>query len=261
MTRQKLPPESVTLLDPLDINPLAAVLINADAKENAKNNYIGLSKPLAPDDPLVAKGVAELQELFPVTDAEVKYQEERKMAEFAARMAASRDENGAPRNFLQAHMTIIDQLLMNPGITTTALAHATGYSRSWLHKVMSADAFQAKLAERQKALCDPIILNAIKDRLNGVVSRSLEVLEERMDGDKVSLEAALAVFAAGSKAMGLGVAKVAPVVAQQFVVHVPPVVQKAADWAAQYGGGSVSDVAVTLEAEAGVEILQEPRGV
>jgi hypothetical protein len=125
---------------------------------------------------------------------------------------------------------------MDPGITTTKLAHETGYSRNWLQKVMQSDAFQAKLAERQKALCDPIIFNTIAARLTGLTSRTLEILEDRMESEEVSLSAALEVFGVVSKATGLG----APKPAQQqnnFIVHVPAQMPNATDWATAHGGG------------------------
>ena len=48
------------------------------------------------------------------------------------------------------HDQIIDALLMDPRKTQSQLAEEFGYSRSWLNRVMSSDAFQAKLAARRK---------------------------------------------------------------------------------------------------------------
>jgi len=250
----KLPVGGIATTDSL--TSLEVLLANTP-KAVKGENLIVRTKPLPPDSPEVAKGVAELEALFPTNPAEVAYYEKKAIDEFTARMQASREENGAPRNFLQAHMVIIDQLLMDPAITTTKLSAVTGYSRNWLHKVMASDAFQAKLAERQKALCDPIIMSSIKDRLQGLVSRSLEVLEERMESDKVSLDTALNVFGVSSKAMGLGAVKAtAPV--NQFVVHIPQPIANADTWAAAY---TVNDAATAVEAggsEVGATVTDSP---
>lgn len=210
------------------INPVAARLIlekpfplrPMDSKRPAKD----------PSDPSVAAAVQSLQDEFAATLApsEVAFYEEQIRP-------PKRGDSVAPKNFLQAHMVIIDQLLMDPSITTTKLAHVTGYSMNWLHKVMQSDAFQAKLAERQKALVDPLVLNAIKDRISGLASRALEIIEERMDSDKVSLDHALNVFGVTSKAMGMGAPK-APTNTNNFIVQMPAQIPNAQDWASAHGG-------------------------
>jgi hypothetical protein len=238
--------QTVAFVERSAVNPLAAVLINAP--KPTTENLLKRTPPKAVDDPSVAADVLDLAEIFTPSDSERTFVEEKQYAEYNARMAATKDEKGAPKNFLQSHMVIIDQLLMNPGISTTDLSVVTGYSRHWLHKVMSSDAFQAKLGERQKAICDPIILNAIKDRLNGVASRSLEIIETRLESDKVSLESALTVFDAMSRSLGLGQVKTAAV--NQFVVHIPTPVANAKAWAEQYG--SAGESAQTIDAASGV---------
>lgn len=226
---------TVPLVKTTEVSDLSKLLINTPPIRNG-SNLVGTQPPLPPNHPRVADAVNELSALFPVSDSERAFHEEQIKERIRAIDRARSRKPNADRTYLQAHEVVIDQLLMDPGITTTALSAATGYSRQWLHKIMSADAFQAKLASRQAALCDPIILSAIKDRLNGVVSRSLEILEERLDNDKISLDAALSVFAAGSKALGLGIAKAPPPTTHQFVVHMPAVGMDAAAWMGAHGG-------------------------
>lgn len=224
------------------MHPLAVAALRAP-----KNQYSGLipglRKPLPPDHPEVAAGVYDLEAAFAssLTPSEIAFHTKERMAPALAAVQSS-----PPRNFLQAHMVIIDALLMDPGISTTKLATKTGYSRNWLHKVMSSDAFDAKLRERQAAIIDPIILSSIKDRLQGLTSRALEVMEERMESDEMSLDNALTVFGATSKALGLGQQKAAPVLAQQFIVHVPPRMTSATDWASQHSGRPVEASAEPL---------------
>lgn len=232
MTPEDTTPAPVKLADPSTVHPLSAHLLNLPKDTGPRWRT---EAALPKDDPTVASGVQELEALFApsLTPTEVAFHAQQMTA--AATAASAARVSRAPTNFLQAHMIIIEQLLMNPSISQTELSGATGYSRNWLHKVMSSDAFQAKLAERQKALIDPIIFNTIQQRLQGLTSRSLEVMEQRMESDEVSLDTALTVFGATSKAMGLGANKT-PVVAQQFIVHVPPRMSSATEWAALHSG-------------------------
>lgn len=233
--------DTVKLVNPAEVNDFEKILINTKFKPLS----LFPPKALSADDPKVADFVKELEEEFAVSESDKVFFADQQVNKRKAQEAIRAQ---SPRNFLQAHMVIIDQLLMDPGITATALAAATGYHRQWLHKVMSSDAFQAKLAERQKAICDPIILNAIQDRLTGIVSRSLEVLEDRMDSEKISMADALAVFTASAKALGLGGQKVAPT-QQQFIVHMPAPGMSAKGWAEQYSK-STSGI-VTLDGAEG----------
>ena len=228
-----------TFVTPASVHPLGLHSIqNHDPKAHR------IPKALPKDHPTVAEGVAELEALMApsLTPSEVAFAKEQSVAKMHAGAERYR-ENAPPQHFLQAHMIIIEQLLMNPGITTTALATATGYSRNWLHKVMSSDAFQAKLAEKQKALIDPIVMATITERIKGLTSRALEVMEERMEGETISLDTALEVFQTTAKSLGLGAQKAAAPLVQQFVVHVPPRMASATEWAAQHSGKP----AVTLQ--------------
>lgn len=225
------------------LHPLSAHLV----REATVRNPGVLNPPVnLPPPEVTAAGVADLTALFAhsLTPTEVEFA--------VARHEASKPDKyvGPPRNFLQAHMIIIDQLLMDPAITTTKLASVTGYSRNWLHRVMESDAFQAKLAERQKALCDPIVMSTIKDRMQGLTSRALEILEERLDSDKVSLDNALSVLGMSTKALGLGVQKAAVGNVANFIVHVPAQMPSSVQWAQQHGGtipGAGATVAEPLD--------------
>lgn len=140
-----------------------------------------------------------------------------------------------PANFLNAHNCIIDQLLIDPSITTKSLALKTGYTRGWLSRVMQSDAFQAKLAERSKALVDPIVMAKIEERLKGITNTALEILEEKLENTQ-SADLALSVLAVTTKSLGMGQKQPVVAVQNSFVVHVPPKVQSAQDWAAQHSG-------------------------
>lgn len=215
------------------VHPISAVLINKP--KNQLESLHPIQPALKPDDPLVAADVDELTAMFEssLTPEEIAFALAQKAANAPPKPPRL---HYAPKNFLQAHMIIIDALLMDPAITTTKLSDDTGYSRSWLHKLMSSDAFAAKLAERQKSIIDPIIANTIKDRIQGLASRSLEIIEERMESDEVSLDKAMEVFSMTSKAMGLGVQKAPPPQINQFIVRMPVQQPSATAWAEQHSG-------------------------
>lgn len=228
-----------TFLKPDSLHPLSAALVREATLPGPDTKFKASTVPAEE----TAAGVADLTALFAasLTETEANFALEKHKATLVQPTGA------APKNFLQAHMIIIDQLLMDPSISTTKLSSVTGYSRNWLHKVMSSDAFQAKLAERQKTLCDPIVLDAITDRLKGLTSRALEILDERLDNDKVSLDHALAVLGMSTKALGMGQQKAATGPTANFIVHVPAQMPSASQWAQQHGGGSGATVAEPID--------------
>jgi len=229
------------------VHPLSARLIN-EPRDEKGGLCAPWSKPLPPDHPAVAADVQDLEASFAsaLEPTEVAFHLQNHMAALTAKSVAA-NAGGPPKNFLQAHSVIIDALLMDPSVTVTRLATITGYSRNWLHKVISSDAFAAKYAERQKSVIDPLIAASIKDRLNGLASRSLEVLEERMESDTVPLDAAMNVFSMAAKALGIGAQKNVAPVTQQFIVHVPTRITSATDWATQHSGRPAETVVDPLD--------------
>jgi hypothetical protein len=232
-------PEGVALFDPTKLSDKARALANLP-KLTHQEKLIQRVKALSPDDPSIKESVAELNAMLPVSAEEVLVAEsaitDRKCGGAAA---------GNPLKFKESYSRIIDEMIRDPSLTTSGLAYITGYNRQWLHTIISSDAFQARLAEKQKAVCDPIILATIKERLQGVVSRSIEIMETRLESEKVSIDTAMEVVALGAKVLGMGVQKQA-VQQNQFVVHIPAPVAAAGDWAAQYGGGVAAEV-VTID--------------
>ena len=171
-----------------------------------------------------------------------------------------------PASFINAHSAIIDQLLINPQITTKELARQTGYSRGWLTRILSSDAFQAKLAERTKLFIDPLVMAKIEDRLKGMTSMALEILEEKLE-QTGSADLALNVLALTTKSLGYGAKQPLVAVQQSFIVHVPPKVVSSAAWAAQHSGRGIGLGTVTETdgggSGSGAELDlggQEPRG-
>ena len=97
---------------------------------------------------------------------------------------------------------------------------------------MSSDSFQSQLASRQKNCIDDHIRSTVADRLAGLGSRALEILETALDSDKTPAQFALDVLNMTNKAQGIGQAKTQNT--QNFIVQVPVPMTSATDWAAQH---------------------------
>lgn len=201
-----------------------------------------LFKPLPildPSDPKVVADLAQLNGLVltPEAIALAKEHEARKAEEKRSYLEEKSKQSVTPPNYLRAHEAIIDQLLIDPGATYGKLSKITGYSRGWLSKIVSSDAFQAKLADRQRALVDPIILSSIESRLKGTLGLSLDIIDERLEAAP-KFDDALAAFQAVSKAMGMGQKVTAPIVQNSFIVRLPEKTLSADQWAATHSANA-----------------------
>jgi hypothetical protein len=116
---------------------------------------------------------------------------------------------------------MIDAVLANPSVSQNELAAHFGYTPGWVSRVMVSDAFQARFAERSKELVDPALLEAIDMRFKALVTRSLEILEEKLNKPTVSIPDNLALRALelGSRALGYGARPVAPAVTINVEAH------------------------------------------
>lgn len=118
----------------------------------------------------------------------------------------------APRPSLQrlnySHTAMIDLLIARQGkISQNELAAVFGYSPSWISTVMSSDAFQAKLMERSAELVDPTIRASVEEQLKGQLTRSMEILREKLDRPSAAIpdNLVLRTLEISSRALGLGV--------------------------------------------------------
>jgi hypothetical protein len=102
---------------------------------------------------------------------------------------------------------MIDQILANPCISQNELAAVFGYTASWVSLVMASDAFKARLAEKSKDLIDPILRATVEERFKGLVLRSLEILQEKLNRPPKDVpdQLALRTFELSSRAAGYGV--------------------------------------------------------
>jgi hypothetical protein len=102
------------------------------------------------------------------------------------------------------HDAMIDLVLENPMISQNEIAQFFGYTPSWVSIVFNSDAFQARLAARKEEIIDPLVRAKVDEAIKGLVSRSIEILREKLDNPNVSTELALEVFKSSTKAAGYG---------------------------------------------------------
>lgn len=143
-----------------------------------------------------------------------------------------REAKRTPPNYRDAHLAIIDQYLIDPTASYGLLAKRTGYSRAWISMVFQSDSFRAKLAERQAAVIDPLILASMKERLFGAAGMALDVMVERLEASP-TMDNAATVFNATVKATGMGTPTAQPaVVLNQYIARIPEKSLTAEQWAA-----------------------------
>jgi transcriptional regulator with XRE-family HTH domain len=114
---------------------------------------------------------------------------------------------GAIKKVNYSHEGMVNLILANRGISQNQLAAHFGYSASWVSQVMSSDAFQAKLAERAAEIEDPTLRATVEDSLKGLVSRSMEIIKEKLKGEAASVpdQLALRTLELSTRALGYGV--------------------------------------------------------
>lgn len=105
-----------------------------------------------------------------------------------------------------SHDGMIDLIVEDPSISQNRLAEIFGYTPAWVSLVMSSDAFKERLAARKAELVDPAIRASLDERFRAVVTRSLEVLADKLSAPSSVVPDALALRAAelGAKALGIG---------------------------------------------------------
>lgn len=104
------------------------------------------------------------------------------------------------------HEAMIDLIISNPAISQNEIAAHFGYSPSWISTVMCSDAFKVRLEERRAEIVDPFIQASIKERFEGLVNRSLEILAEKLNkpSHQIPDQLVLRTLEIGSRASGYG---------------------------------------------------------
>lgn len=89
------------------------------------------------------------------------------------------------------HDAVIDLILHEPTVTQKELAEIFDKSPAWVSRVLAADSFQARIAERKSQLIDPQIAQSLNERLKGVTIQSLEIISEKLDSADASAQYAI----------------------------------------------------------------------
>jgi len=104
------------------------------------------------------------------------------------------------------HDAMIDLIIASPGISQNMLASRFGYTASWVSTIMASDAFRERLAERRAEIVDPALVMEVEERFRAVLTRSLEVLQDKLASPSANVPDQLALRAAelGAKALAVG---------------------------------------------------------
>ena len=115
---------------------------------------------------------------------------------------------GRLKHVRYTHEAMIDLIIRNgdlpPGqrLTQGKIAETFGYTEGWISNVLASDSFKAAMAARREEIVDPDLRATIKERFEGMLIRSLQRLNEKLNqptpSDRVVLEAA----ALGARALG-----------------------------------------------------------
>jgi hypothetical protein len=129
---------------------------------------------------------------------------------------------GALKKIHYTHDAMIDMILSEPSISQDQLAVRFGYSASWISQVICSDAFQAKLAQRRNELVDPVLAQSIDTQFKGLVSRSMEILREKLSKPAATVpdQLVLQALKIASQAAGYGARVIQPPSAPPVSMHV-----------------------------------------
>jgi transcriptional regulator with XRE-family HTH domain len=113
---------------------------------------------------------------------------------------------GAIQKISYTHAAMIDTIIAHPEWSQNQLAEKFGYSASWVSQIMSSDAFQARLAERSDEIIDPTLRATVKERFEGMVRRSQEILMEKLakTTEQIPDQLVLRTLEVSARALGYG---------------------------------------------------------
>lgn len=151
---------------------------------------------------------------------------------------------GAIKRVHYTHDAMIDMLIANPGISQNAIAKHFGYQAAWVSRILNSDAFNLRLAERKKDLVDPTIMLTVDEKLKALASRSLDVLQEKLETAPTT-DLALEAAKLSTKALGFGARPMnAGFVQNNFVVALPGKVASQEAWAERTSGRGAEDATI-----------------
>lgn len=111
-----------------------------------------------------------------------------------------------PVKLRYSHKAMIDMLIAEPWLKQNDLAVRFGRTASWISTIMASDAFQAELARRSEEILDPVLRMKANERFEGLMLRSIEILEQKLSAHHTAVpdQLALRTFELTSRANGYG---------------------------------------------------------
>ena len=113
----------------------------------------------------------------------------------------AQDASNTLKKLTYTHEAMIDLILQEPTVSYKELAEIFGFSEGWIARVVSSDAFAARLAERKAALIDPIIAKSLNERLRGVTVRAIDLIAEKLSSEEAGAAYALDALGIATSAM------------------------------------------------------------
>ena len=131
------------------------------------------------------------------------------MAQDAAALVA--ELSGAPtmgrlKRLSYTHEALVDLIISQPELDQNHLAAHFGYTPAWISNILASDAFKAQLARRRDEIVDPELRATVKERMEGLLIRSVKVLMQKLEQPMVPDNLALRAAELGAKSLGLGIA-------------------------------------------------------
>lgn len=102
------------------------------------------------------------------------------------------------------HDAMIDLIIAHPMMSQGERASHFGYTQAWVSIIESSDAFRARLEARKEELVDPTIRATIEERFRALATKSLEVLQKKLESPNVSDNLAIQAASLAAKSLGLG---------------------------------------------------------
>lgn len=134
-----------------------------------------------------------------------------------------------------SHDAMIDLIIANPAIKQGQIAAKFGYTQAWVSRVMSSDAFKARLQERKAEIVDPVLTATLEEKFDALIHQSMDVIADTLAQQPNNTDLAVKSLEIAARARGFGARdKQSPVVQNNFVVAMPAPAQSIDDWAAKH---------------------------
>lgn len=121
----------------------------------------------------------------------------------------ARREAGLPQTLGRvrySHEAMAEMLIADPTISQNQIAAHFGRTPTWISIVINSDAFQSYYAARKAEVVDPELILTVRERLQAVTVRSLQVLQEKLQRpvDQIPDNLVIKAVELGTKGLGVG---------------------------------------------------------